>query len=154
MNINVLLETYRAYVRRRGFKAFDTDHLKEGAWHYSLDGFLNFFVEQMGGQTFVEVPTSRGQTDILIRYRQQSYIIEVKRFTTNTYLKQGKGQLIAYLKSEGLSEGYYVVFSNLHTEEDTLYTEEVLEGKRIYTHIILTNFSQPSKLPVHKGLKE
>ncbi len=32
------MNKYRQYVQRRGFKAFDTEKLKEGAWHYSFDG--------------------------------------------------------------------------------------------------------------------
>jgi hypothetical protein len=50
LNVNELLKEYRAYVRRRGFRAFNTEHLKEGAWHYSLDGFLYFFIQRLGGK--------------------------------------------------------------------------------------------------------
>ncbi len=153
LNINELLKEYRAYIRRRGFRAFDTEHLKEAAWHYSLDGFINFFIQCLGGQTFVEVPSGRGRTDILILYQNQKYVIETKRFVNNYYFKQGQGQLAEYLKSENISEGYYVVFSNIHTETDPLYLEEVVNGKRIYTHIILTKFEQPSRVPVPEELK-
>ncbi|MDM8562328.1 AAA-like domain-containing protein [Candidatus Marithioploca araucensis] len=153
LNVNALLEEYRAYIRRRGFRAFDTEHLKEAAWHYSLDGFINFFIQCLGGQTFVEVPTGRGRTDILILYQNQKYVIETKRFVNHYYFKQGKGQLVKYLKSEGISEGYYVVFSNLHTEKDELFSEELIQGKRIYTHLIPTKFEQPSRLPVLDELK-
>ncbi len=153
LNINELLKEYRAYVRRRGFRAFDTEHLKEAAWHYSLDGFINFFIQCFGGQTFVEVPTGRGRTDILILYQNQKYVIETKRFVNNYYFQLGKGQLAEYLKSESISEGYYVVFSNIHTEKDPLYLEEVVKGKRIYTHIILIKFEQPSRVPVPDELK-
>ncbi|MDM8532814.1 AAA-like domain-containing protein [Anaerolineales bacterium HSG25] len=153
LNINALLEAYRAYVRRRGFRAFDTENLKEAACHYSLDGFINFFIEQLGGQTYIEVPSGRGRTDILIRYRGRAYIIEIKIFSTPTNFKRGKGQLIDYLKSEGLHEGYYVVFSRLHTAEDDLYTEDIIAGKHIYSHIILINFEQPSRSPVPDKLK-
>ncbi|RKZ54140.1 MAG: hypothetical protein DRR16_32030 [Candidatus Parabeggiatoa sp. nov. 3] len=153
LNINELLKAYRAYVRRRGFRAFDTEHLKEAAWHYSLDGFINFFIQRLGGQTYVEVPSGRGRTDILIRYQGRTDIIETKVYSDNTYFKRGKGQLADYLKSESLSQGYYVVFSNLHTEKETLYSEEVIQEKRIYTHIILTHFEQSSRLPVPDELK-
>lgn len=153
LNLNALLEAYRAYVRRRGFKAFDTETLKEGAWHYSLDGYLNFFIVRLGGETYIEVPSGRGRTDILIRYQGQSYIIEVKRYTDETYLKRGKGQLAEYLKSEGLTEGYYVVFSTIHTEMDTLTAEDLIAGKRIYTYIIRTNFERPSQVDVPNTLK-
>ena len=116
LNVNALLIEYRAYVRRRGFRAFDTEKLKEGAWHYSLDGFLYFFIQRLGGQTYVEVPSGRGRTDILIRYQEQSYLIETKVYSDETYFKRGKGQLAEYLKSEALLEGYYVVFSKISTE--------------------------------------
>jgi hypothetical protein len=153
LNIHALLNKYRQYVRRRGFKAFDTKHLKEGAWHYSLDGFINFFIEALEGQTFIEVPSGAGRTDILIVYKNYRYLIEVKVFTNNTLFKKGKGHTLSYLKSEDLDEGYYVVFSNVHKEENTLYFEEEIKGKRIYTYIICTQFPTPSRLPVPESLK-
>jgi len=153
LNINALLEEYRAYVRRRGFRAFDTEHLKEAACHYSLDGFINFFIQRLGGQTYVEVPSGRGRIDILIRYQGRSDLIETKVYSDNTYFKRGKGQLVEYLKSEDLSQGYYVVFSNLHTDQDELFASETIQGKQIHTHIIPTKFEQPSRLPVLDELK-
>ena len=66
LRVSALLESYRQYVRRRGFRACDTENLKEGAWHYSLDGYISFFVERLGHRSFIEVPTGRGRTDILI----------------------------------------------------------------------------------------
>ncbi len=45
------------------------------------------------------------------------------------------------------------MFSNVHRETDELYAEELVEGKRIYTHIILTNFEPPSRSVVPEGLK-
>jgi hypothetical protein len=153
LNINALLDEYRTYIRRRGFRAFDTEHLKEAAWHYSLDGFINFFIQRLGGQTYVEVPSGRGRTDILIRYQGDSDIIETKIYSDNSYFKRGKGQLAEYLKSEDISKGYYVVFSNMHTDKDELFSEELIQGKRIHTHIIPTKFEQPSRLPVPNELK-
>jgi hypothetical protein len=153
LNIHALLKKYRQYVRRRGFKAFDTENLKEAAWHYSLDGFINFFVEALEGHTFIEVPSGAGRTDILIVYKNQRYLIEVKVFSNNTLLKKGKGQLAEYLQSEGLDEGYYVVFSPLHTDEDELYFEEKIKGKQIYTYILCTHFPTPCTLPIPDELK-
>lgn len=154
LDLNALLIAYRTYVQRRGGQAFDTETLKEAACHYSLDSFINFFITQLGGQTYIEVPSGKGRVDILIRYQTFTYVIEVKRFSNLSNFKRGKGQLVAYLKSEGLQAGYYVVFSQVHTEADTLYSEETLEGVQIYTHIILLNFLAPSQLPVPEGLQE
>jgi hypothetical protein len=146
LNMRAILTKYREYVRRRGFRAFDTEHLKEGAWHYSLDGFVSFFIESLEGQTFIEVRTGRGRTDILILYRNQKYIIETKIFTNDAYFQKGKAQLAEYLASEGLEEGYYVVFSNKHSEDEQLYFEEDVNGKRIYTFIICTGVTHPIKI--------
>jgi hypothetical protein len=53
--------------------------------------------------------------------------------------------LAEYLDSEGIGEGYYVVFSNKHAEKDKLYFEEDIKGKCIHTYIICTHFEQASK---------
>ena len=153
LNMHAILNKYTQYIRKRGFKAFDTKKLKEGAWHYSLDGFINFFIEALEGHTFTEVPSGAGRTDILIVYKTYRYLIETKVFSNNTLLKRGKGQLAEYLKSEDLEEGYYVVFSSLHTDQDTLYFEDTIQGKQIYTYIICTHFPTPSRLPVPDELK-
>lgn len=145
LHLNLLLHSYRDYVQRRGFHAFDTDHLREGAWHYSLDGFLYFFMQRIGGDTLVEVPSGRGRTDILILYKRRKYIIETKVYSDRGYFEQGKQQLVDYLISEGLDEGYYVVFSNRHSDQDALYTDEQIRGKRLYTWIIRTDFKPASR---------
>lgn len=145
LNLGAIIEKYREYIHRRGFQAFDTEHLKEGAWHYSLDNFINFFVERLGGMTFVEVPSGRGRADILIVQQGRKYLIETKVFSDQYLFQQGKQQLADYLTSEGLSEGYYVVFSNKHSKDDQLTFEEMINGKQIHTTIILTKFEQPSR---------
>ncbi len=145
LNLKAILQRYVEYVAKRGFRAFDTKNLRESAWHYSLDGFINFFIEQLGGQTFVEVPSGRGRTDILILHQQRKYIIETKLFISPGYFQQGKKQLAEYLKTEGLAEGYYVIFSQKHEASDVLYTEELIEGKRIVTYIVRVNFERASK---------
>ncbi|MBF0102223.1 MAG: AAA-like domain-containing protein [Desulfobacterales bacterium] len=153
LNLNALLEEYRAYIRRRGFHAFDTKNLKEAAWHYSLDGYIHFFIQRLGGQTYVEVPSGKGRTDILIRYKEKTYIIEVKIFSDDAYFNQGKAQLFEYLKSERLFEGYYVVFSNKHNETERLRFEDIIESRKIHTHIIPISFEPPSRIAVPDILK-
>ncbi len=153
LNLDALLEEYRHYVRRRGFRAFDTKHLREAAWHYSLDGFITFFIQRLGGETFVEVPSGRGRTDILIRYKEKSYIIETKIYTDHVFFQQGKVQQARYLASENINRGYYVVFSRLHKDRDILATTETVENKQIHTHIIPVEFDIPGRARVPEELK-
>jgi hypothetical protein len=150
VNIKALLQKYTDYIKRRGFLAFDTKNLKESAWHYSLDGYINFAIEELQGHTFIEVPSGRGRTDILIIYKKEKYIIETKIYTTNKRYQNGKAQLAQYLKSEGLTEGFFVVFSQKHTENDVLYEEDIIDEKKIYTFVIRTSFEIPSRVDANQ----
>lgn len=147
LNVPAILTRYQEYVQRRGFHAFDTEQLKEGAWHYSLDGFINFFIQQLGGDTLVEVPSGRGRTDILILCKGRKYIIETKIFLSQTQVEHGKQQLADYCISENIAEGFYVVFTQKHQANDILFFDELVNGKRIRTYLIRTNFEAPSTRP-------
>ncbi len=48
------------------------------------------------------------------------------------------------LMREGLSEGFYVVFSQKHRANDTLFFDEMPQGKRIRTYISRTDFEPHS----------
>jgi len=146
LNIDKIIRHYIQYVQRRGFRAFDTENLKESACHYSFDAYINFFIERLGGKTYMEVPTSRGRLDTLIVYQDQTYVIEIKRWSDAIYYQKGKRQLAAYAKSEGLAEGFYVVFSSQHQESDTLFEQEEIDGVKIHTYVVRTNFERPSEL--------
>jgi len=148
IDIKGIIKKYDAYVRRRGFKAFDRKNLKESACHYSLDAYCYYVIERTGGHIFAEVPSGRGRTDILILFKDKKYIIETKIYTDKSKFEKGKYQLAEYIKTEELSEGFYVVFSNQHTNNDKLYFEEIIEGKKIYTFIICANFKIPSKISI------
>lgn len=153
LNVHAIIMRYREYVQRRGYHAFDTEQLKEGAWHYSLDGFINFFIQRLGGDTLVEVPSGRGRTDILILHNQRKYIIETKIFTDAWYFEHGKQQLADYLVSEGIGEGFYVVFTQKHSADDPLFFDEKIQGKHIRTYLIRTDFEAPSRRPLAKRSK-
>jgi type II secretory pathway predicted ATPase ExeA len=141
-NLNALLKAYCAYVRRRGFLAFETMPVKAGACYYSLEAFLSFFIQGLGGQTYIERPPGRGGINILIRYQGHSSLIENKLYCDETDFKKGKEELANFLISEAMSEGYYLVFSPKHTEKETLNYKEVIEGKQIETHIIPIPFEE------------
>jgi len=146
LDIDKIIRHYIHYVQRRGFRAFDTENLKESACHYSFDAFINFFIERLGGKTFMEVPSGRGRIDTLIVYQDNAYVIEVKIWSDVFYYQKGKRQLAAYAKSEGLPEGFYVVFSSQHQESDTLFEQEEIDGVKIFTYVVRTNFERPSDL--------
>ena len=66
---------------------------------------------------------------------QQKYIIETKIWRGDIRYQAGKKQLAAYLKVEGVSEGYYVVFDHRRNPEPRVQTETV-DGVKIRSYVI------------------
>ena len=144
LDVEAILANYRAYLKRRGWRAFDVANLRESACHYNFDAYLSFFVEAIGGDCYLEIPSGRGRIDLMVRFRGRRYVFEVKLFRDASTHRRGKAQLAAYLESEGLDEGYYIVFSRVHTEEDVLQETAEVEGRRIHTWIFPVELEVPS----------
>ncbi|MCB0061634.1 MAG: hypothetical protein KDE19_05950, partial [Caldilineaceae bacterium] len=87
-------------------------------------------------------------------YHAQKYIIETKIFTDAYSFAHGKQQLAGYLISEGIDEGFLVVFTQKHTAQDTLFFDENINGKRIRTYLIRTNFDRPSRRSLDKPTEQ
>ena len=144
INIKEIIENYIKYLQRRGAKAFNYAESKEAVYVYSFDSYINLMVEELEGEVLLEVPTGRGRMDLLIYYGDKKYIMELKRWKNDNVYQRGKRQLVEYVKSEGIGEGYYIVFSDLHREN--VKEEEEIEGIKINSYIIKTQFEIPSKL--------
>ena len=63
----------------------------------------------------------------------------------NHRYQAGKRQLAAYLKSEGATEGYYVVFDHRTVPEHRVETE-TLDGFTIRSYVIPVVQEQPSSV--------
>ena len=61
---------------------------------------------------YLEVQAGRGRIDLLIIHKQPKYIVETKIWEGERCHRAGKEQLLAYLKLEQATEGYYVVFDH------------------------------------------
>jgi len=93
----------------------------------------------------IEVQTGRGRLDMLITHNQRKYIVETKVWRGQRYYASGKRQLAAYLKLEGVAEGYYIVFDHRRTPEPRVETETV-EGVTVRSYVIPVIKEQPSSL--------
>ena len=75
--------------------------------------------------------------------RGDKHIVETKIWEGKRYYEAGKRQLAAYLKIEGLSEGYYVVFDH-RKKPQACEEEEVIEGQTIVSFCIPVVQERPS----------
>ena len=144
IDIVSLLDNFRDFIGRAGFQILQVpDTPQESVGRYLLFAYLDQFVRSVRGVLHVEVQTGRGRLDMLITHNQRKYIVETKVWRGQRYYASGKRQLAAYLKLEGVAEGYYIVFDHRRTPEPRVETETV-EGVTVRSYVIPVIQEQPS----------
>ena len=144
IDIVLLLDNFRDFIGRAGFQILQVpDTPRESVGRHLLLAYLDQFVRLVGGVMHLEVQTGRGRMDLIITHNQRKYIIETKVWRGASRYQAGKKQLAAYLKLEGVEEGYYVVFDHRVEPEPRLETETV-EGVEIRSYVIPVIQEPPS----------
>ena len=140
----VLLDNFRDFIARAGFRILQVpDTPQESVGRHLLLAYLDEFVRRIGGVMHIEVQTGRGRMDILITHNQRKYVIETKIWRGDSRYQAGKKQLAAYLKLEGSTEGYYVVFDHRQDPEPRVETETI-DDVTIRSYVIPVVQEQPS----------
>ena len=139
-----LLDNFRDFIARAGFKILQVpDTPQESVGRHLLLTYLDLFARSVGGVLSFEVETGRGRMDLLITRARRKYIVETKIWRGNIRYQMGKKQLAAYLKLEGETQGYYVVFDHRRTPEPRVETETI-EDVRLRSYVIPVVQEQPS----------
>ena len=147
IDMEALLDNFRDFIVRVGFQILQVpDTPQESVGRHLLLAYLDQFIKLIGGFMHIEVPTGRGRMDIIIIHNQQKYIVETKIWRGDGRYQSGKKQLAAYLRSEGVTEGYYIVFDHRQSPEPQVKTE-VLEGLTIRSYVIPVMQEPPSGMP-------
>lgn len=147
IDMKALLDNFRDFITRVGFKILQVpDTPQESVGRHLLLAYLDQFVKLIGGFMYIEVQTGRGRMDIIITHNQRKYIVETKIWRGDRRYQAGKKQLAAYLSSEGVTEGYYVVFDHRQDPEQRVETE-TLKGLTIRSYVIPVMQEPPSKVP-------
>lgn len=145
-----LLDNFRDFIERAGFRILQVpDTPQESVGRHLLLAYLDEFVRRVGGVMHIEVQTGRGRMDLLITHNQEKYIVETKIWRGEHRYQSGKQQLAAYLKLEGVTDGYYVVFDHRQTP-DTRIETETLDSVAIRSYVIPVIQETPSSIPNQK----
>ena len=146
LDMEALLNNFRDFIARVGFRILQVPGLpRESVGQHLLASYLDAFVQMVGGDMYLELPTGRGRMDLVVFHKNRKYIVEIKIWQGAQGYEGGKEQLAAYLKSEGVSEGYYVVFDhgkNPNPRDET----ETVNGFRIRSYVIPVVQERPSDL--------
>ena len=139
-----LLNNFQDFIARAGFRVLQVpDTPQEFIGQHLLLAYLDQFVQLVGGVMYLEVQTGRGRMDLLIYHNQQKYIVETKIWEGKSRYQSGKQQLAAYLKLEGATEGYYVVFDHRHDPEPRVETE-IIDNVTVRSYVIPVVQERPS----------
>ena len=132
-----LLDNFRDFIARAGFRILQVpDTPQESVGRHLLLAYIDEFVRRIGGVMYIEAQTGRGRMDIILIHNNQKYIIETKIWRGDNRYQAGKQQLAAYLKSEGATEGYYVIFDHRKEAKPFVETETLAENLTIRSYII------------------
>ena len=144
IDMGALLDNFREFIARVGFRILQVpDTPQESVGRHLLLAYLDQFVKDIGGFMHIEVQTGRGRMDIIITHNQPKYIIETKIWRGEHRYQAGKRQLAAYLRTEGVTSGYYIVFD--HREDPEPQVEiETIEGLTIRSYVIPVMQAPPS----------
>ena len=151
IDMEPLLDNFQDFIGRAGFRILQVpDTPQESVGRHLLLAYLDQFIKLIGGFMHIEVPTGRGRMDIIITHNQQKYIVETKIWRGDNRYQAGKKQLAAYLSSEGVTEGYYIVFDHRQEPEPQVETE-TLEGLTVRSYIIPVMQEPPSEISAPLG---
>jgi len=77
------------------------------------------------GFSFKEVQTSEEKRmDVIIIFRDEKFVVELKIWRGKEYHKQGIGQLKGYMQREGIKEGYMLIMDKNKRKEFTSEEED------------------------------
>lgn len=146
IDLTSLLDNFRDFIARIGFRILQVPEIpKESVGQYLLATYLDAFVRAVRGDMYLELPTGRGRMDLVVFHNGSKYVVEIKVWHSARRYEGGKQQLAAYLKSEGISEGYYVVFDRRKNPEPRVETETI-DGLQIRSYVIPVLQERPSDL--------
>ena len=89
LHIKNMLRLYEQYVQKNNAWLFKEAprrsdlRLYEAVYHFNLYMWLARFLQRVGGRVYPEFPTGNGQIDLLIRYQEQRYGVELKSFRSD-----------------------------------------------------------------------
>jgi hypothetical protein len=136
LDLSAVLNAFAAFIKRLGVNLFEAfpGAPREVMGQYLLLAYVDLIVAASNGDSNAEVLTGNGYADIKLLFRGQKFCLEMKMWGgPAAFAQQDKKQIVDYVTSEGLNEGYLVYFDNRQQPAAIMaspYFEQ--EGKRIY----------------------
>ncbi len=116
LNIPNLMRRFQNHLRKnREWLLKDAPRRKdlricEAVYHFGLYRWLCDFLETQYARVWPEFPTGNGKVDLIVRYADRTYALELKSYTHERGYKEALDQAALYGKDLGLAEVSLVFF--------------------------------------------
>jgi hypothetical protein len=114
----------------------------EAVFHFILYRYITDFLGLRRARVWPEFPTGNGKVDILIKYAEQVYALEVKSYTDEMGYREALTQAACYGKQLGLAEISLVFFveyiDDANREKYEKMYEDKESGVRVETVFVAT----------------
>jgi hypothetical protein len=132
LNIPGILKRYKAYLKKnkdvvfKGMPRRKLDkRLYEAVYHFSLYRYLYDLLKKRGVEVIPEFPTGNGKIDLILKYKERVYALELKSFRDMYDYHRGIERAVDYGKQLGLKEIVLLVFVELKEEEVKELEQEI-----------------------------
>jgi len=144
LDFDKLVQGYRTYVKRRGFRCFrekdekgQWKNIKEAAMVYSFETFVQTLLQVVEGKSYQEPDTGQGRSDLIVNIKGKETVIEFKIFRDQARFEKGKKQVAYYAKSLSLNECVYLVFvPDIYRELDIKDEVLSIDGVTVRCYVI------------------
>jgi len=137
-----IIKRYQAYLTKNQAVFFKdvprrkTDmKIYEAIFHFNLFRYLFDLLKKRGVEVIPEFPTGNGKIDLILKYRKNTYALELKSFSDMSDFHRGIEQAAEYGRQTGLKEISFVVFVELSPAESK-QLEKVVEKNGVNVTVL------------------
>jgi len=132
LDMDKILEEFQEFYSENSEVWLERYEYKESAQHLLLMAFLQRIVNS-GGEIIREMAVGNRRLDLLVKYHQYRYAMELKIYRGERSIEKAKKQLSAYLDKLGKDHGYLVIFDpRARSWDEKIFRKELeYEGKKI-----------------------
>ncbi len=132
LNMHALLEAFTQFYRENSAIWLEKFAYKESGPHLLMMAFLQRVING-GGKIQREYALGTRRVDLLIIFKQQRIVVELKMNHNPRYVEEGLHQTAQYMDTVAATEGHLIVFDSVDRpwDEKIYHREEQVAGKKV-----------------------
>jgi len=133
LNVTKLLQAFTEFYRENSADWLEDCKYKESGPHLLMMAFLQRVING-GGKIHREYALGRKRADLLVSWKTQKFVIELKVHKGSDTLPEGLEQTVGYMDTSGATEGHLIIFDQRKKSwDEKVYTRIEQVGNRVIT---------------------